>query len=46
MVLLFLPSAVALRADLVTGDPKGKKSSCYLKLNCKGIPPHGSPRDS
>jgi hypothetical protein len=26
-------------ADLVTGDPEGKKSSCYSKLNCKGIPP-------
>jgi hypothetical protein len=25
------------RADLVTGDPEGKKSSCYSKLNCEGI---------
>jgi hypothetical protein len=29
----------SLRADLVTEDPEGKKSSCYSKLNCKGIPP-------
>jgi hypothetical protein len=28
-----------MRADLVTGDPEGKKFSCYSKLNCKGIPP-------
>jgi hypothetical protein len=28
-----------IRADLVIGDPHGKKSSCYSKLNCKGIPP-------
>jgi hypothetical protein len=33
------------RADLVTGDPEGKKSSCYSKLNCEVIPPHVSPRD-
>jgi hypothetical protein len=30
---------VSLRADLVTRDPDEKKSSCYSKLNCKGIPP-------
>jgi hypothetical protein len=29
----------SVRANLVTGDPEGKKSSCYSKLNCKGIPP-------
>jgi hypothetical protein len=33
------------KADLVTENPEGKKSSCYSKLNCKGIPPPWMPRD-
>jgi hypothetical protein len=34
---------ITLRADLVTGDPEGKKSSYYSKLNCEGIPPQWIP---
>jgi hypothetical protein len=30
----------------VTRDPEGKKSSCYSKLNCKGIPPPWIPYGS
>jgi hypothetical protein len=46
--LLWLMLSLAMilktfRADLVTGDPEGKKSSCYSKLNCKGIPPRWIP---
>jgi hypothetical protein len=29
----------------ITRGSMGEESSCYLILNSKGIPPHGSPRD-
>jgi hypothetical protein len=36
----------SVRADLVTGDPQGKKTSCYSKLNWKEIPPPWIPLGS
>jgi hypothetical protein len=45
MAMVGRSASERFRADLVTGDPEGKKSSCYSKLNCKGILPHGSPKD-
>jgi hypothetical protein len=35
-----------IRDDLVIRDPEGKKYSCYLKLNCKGISPPWIPLGS
>ena len=40
--LIALPPVRTFRVDLVIGYPEGihgEKSSCYSKLNCKGIPP-------
>jgi hypothetical protein len=37
---------ISLRTDLVTRDPEKKKSSCYSKLNYKGISPPWFPLGS